>query len=404
MPGSRTLAQERSRSGQGTSYCRLLLLSKQAGQHSDLPFNARHATFQTRHTIRNRSHVAMDVPQEQKNRNNPAKRNPICSDVRAFSSCPKTTAGYRLLEFLTSLSRPTGLLPRSDPRLVLSGRLLNATATRSEATRLKALSSRRAEAVGPLRETGRRGGTDQQRLRQGAGGSAAEGVRAEGRAGLRPHDDDVADRRTDRAGVAVSGVIRAEIGSVREEIRENRARIAEFAKGLARIEAILEERLARENCGDGPSRAPPGRRPRRRTPAVPDGPELLWPQASNALTAASPFMAATSNVVAAPQDGSTTWKPVSRHGPTSPTSTSPGIGALRPAVRAGASSASPAVAVGMEIPSMALERAPLNEDGKSPGNEGESCPQAVRARNPVDTSGRDSGISLHGSRGGSASA
>ena len=62
-------------------------------------------------------------------------------------------------------------------------------------------------------------------------------------------------------GVAVSGVIwaeigsvreeiraelRTEIGSVREEIRENRAAIAELAKGQARIEAILEERLPRD--------------------------------------------------------------------------------------------------------------------------------------------------------------
>ena len=72
-------------------------------------------------------------------------------------------------------------------------------------------------------------------------------------------------------GLAVSGVIwaeigsvreelraeissvRGEIGSVREEIRENRASIvelakgqAELAKGQARIEAILEERLPRD--------------------------------------------------------------------------------------------------------------------------------------------------------------
>ena len=46
--------------------------------------------------------------------------------------------------------------------------------------------------------------------------------------------------------------VRGEIGSVREEIRENRAAIsanrdaiAELAKGMARIEAILEERLPR---------------------------------------------------------------------------------------------------------------------------------------------------------------
>lgn len=57
-------------------------------------------------------------------------------------------------------------------------------------------------------------------------------------------------------GLAVAGVIwaeigsvreelRTEIGSVREEIRENRAVIAELVKGQSRIEAILEERLPR---------------------------------------------------------------------------------------------------------------------------------------------------------------
>ncbi|MYG28115.1 MAG: hypothetical protein F4213_19190 [Boseongicola sp. SB0677_bin_26] len=67
------------------------------------------------------------------------------------------------------------------------------------------------------------------------------------------------------AGLLVSGALWTEIGSVREElrselrfeigsvrselqkeIRENRAVIAELAKGLARIEAILEERLPRD--------------------------------------------------------------------------------------------------------------------------------------------------------------
>ena len=59
------------------------------------------------------------------------------------------------------------------------------------------------------------------------------------------------------AGLAVSGVLWSEIGSVRaelrEEIRENRTAIAvnrdaisELAEGLARIEAILEERLPRD--------------------------------------------------------------------------------------------------------------------------------------------------------------
>lgn len=46
-------------------------------------------------------------------------------------------------------------------------------------------------------------------------------------------------------GLAVTGVIWAEIGSVREEIRANRDAIAELAKGQVRIEAILEERLPR---------------------------------------------------------------------------------------------------------------------------------------------------------------
>ena len=63
------------------------------------------------------------------------------------------------------------------------------------------------------------------------------------------------------AGLAVSGVLWAEIGSVREELRAeigsvrtelgekisaNRDAIAELAKGQARIEAILEERLPRD--------------------------------------------------------------------------------------------------------------------------------------------------------------
>ncbi len=50
-------------------------------------------------------------------------------------------------------------------------------------------------------------------------------------------------------GVVAFGVLWSEIGSVRaglgEEIRENRAAIVELAKGQARIEAILEERLPR---------------------------------------------------------------------------------------------------------------------------------------------------------------
>ncbi|MXY16009.1 MAG: hypothetical protein F4Y57_03145 [Acidobacteria bacterium] len=57
-------------------------------------------------------------------------------------------------------------------------------------------------------------------------------------------------------GLAMSGFLWAEIGSVRTElraeVRENRAAIsanrdaiAELAKGQARIEAILEERLPR---------------------------------------------------------------------------------------------------------------------------------------------------------------
>ncbi len=51
-------------------------------------------------------------------------------------------------------------------------------------------------------------------------------------------------------GLAVSGFLWTEIGSVRtelrEEIRENRAAIAQLAEGQARIEAILEERLPRD--------------------------------------------------------------------------------------------------------------------------------------------------------------
>ena len=46
------------------------------------------------------------------------------------------------------------------------------------------------------------------------------------------------------------GSVRGEIGSVRTELREeiqaNRDAIAELAEGLARIEAILEERLPRD--------------------------------------------------------------------------------------------------------------------------------------------------------------
>ena len=67
-------------------------------------------------------------------------------------------------------------------------------------------------------------------------------------------------------GLVVSGVLWAEVGSVRTElrtelraeigsvrtelraeIRENRAAIAELAAGIARIEAILVERLPRDS-------------------------------------------------------------------------------------------------------------------------------------------------------------
>ena len=52
-------------------------------------------------------------------------------------------------------------------------------------------------------------------------------------------------------GLAMSGVLWAEIGSVRTElraeIRENRDAIAELAEGIARIEAILVERLPRDS-------------------------------------------------------------------------------------------------------------------------------------------------------------
>ena len=53
-------------------------------------------------------------------------------------------------------------------------------------------------------------------------------------------------------GVVAFGVLWSEIGSVREEIRENRSAIVELSRGqtelattLARIEAILDERLPR---------------------------------------------------------------------------------------------------------------------------------------------------------------
>ena len=71
-------------------------------------------------------------------------------------------------------------------------------------------------------------------------------------------DRPAADRGFDRAtimwmiggltalAVAVSGALYAEIGSVREEVRENRAAITDLAKGLARIEALLDERLPRD--------------------------------------------------------------------------------------------------------------------------------------------------------------
>ncbi len=45
---------------------------------------------------------------------------------------------------------------------------------------------------------------------------------------------------------SVRSDLRAEIGSVREEVRENRSAIADLAKGQARIEALLEERLPRD--------------------------------------------------------------------------------------------------------------------------------------------------------------
>ena len=76
------------------------------------------------------------------------------------------------------------------------------------------------------------------------------GIRTTRGHGLRPTDSDVAVQRDDRAGIATADFIRAEIGSVREVLRrmiaENRAGIAELAKGQARIESILEERLPRD--------------------------------------------------------------------------------------------------------------------------------------------------------------
>ncbi len=47
-------------------------------------------------------------------------------------------------------------------------------------------------------------------------------------------------------GIAATGFLYSEIGSVREGVGENRAAISELAKGQARIEAILEERLPRD--------------------------------------------------------------------------------------------------------------------------------------------------------------
>jgi len=46
-------------------------------------------------------------------------------------------------------------------------------------------------------------------------------------------------------GILAFGVTWNEIGSVREEVKENRVRIVDLANGLTRIEAILEERLPR---------------------------------------------------------------------------------------------------------------------------------------------------------------
>ena len=43
------------------------------------------------------------------------------------------------------------------------------------------------------------------------------------------------------------GSVRQEISSFREEVLQNRAAIAELAKGLTRIETILEERLPKDN-------------------------------------------------------------------------------------------------------------------------------------------------------------
>ncbi len=73
------------------------------------------------------------------------------------------------------------------------------------------------------------------------------------------HQDDSAGQRRSRpsaryglaaAGLAAFGILWAEIGSVRDspraEVRENRAAIAEIAKGLARLEAVLQERLPKD--------------------------------------------------------------------------------------------------------------------------------------------------------------
>ena len=47
-------------------------------------------------------------------------------------------------------------------------------------------------------------------------------------------------------GIAVAGVMWSEIRANRDAIGANRDAIAELAEGIARIEAILEERLPRD--------------------------------------------------------------------------------------------------------------------------------------------------------------
>lgn len=166
----------------------------------------------------------------------------------------------------------------------MSGRLPYASATRSETACLKVLSNRRAEAAGALaRNVSACAGMPLTRwtaalrndvrahwLGHADGGKALADLAELTSSGFTKEQADALQKAFGRKdaqgfdrtttmwptggltalGVAASGVIWAEIGSVRDElhegIREDRAQIAELAKGQARIEAILEERLPRD--------------------------------------------------------------------------------------------------------------------------------------------------------------